>query len=113
MSSSNRLRLLTTTVLLIALLHFCAPALADAPHVQQVASGVWRLRFGNPEPLTPIHFRSAEPATDAMKSLPLAADLPITPRQMSFSVRARGCSIELPMTKGERIYGLGLNTTFF
>ena len=98
---------------LVALVLICAPALADAPNVQQVAPGVWRLRFGNPEPMTPMHFRSGEPAIEGMKSLPVARDLPIAPQQMSFSVRPRGCALELPMTKGERIYGLGLNTTFF
>jgi alpha-D-xyloside xylohydrolase len=113
MPQPNLPRSLNTIGFLVALMLFCAPALADAPDVQQVAPGVWRLRFGNPEPLTPMHFRSAEPAMDGLKSLPLTKDLPIAPQQMSFSARPRGCALELPMTKGERIYGLGLNTTFF
>jgi len=113
MAQSNMPGFSKTIGFLVALMLFCAPSLADAPNVQQIAPGVWRLRFGNPEPLTPMHFRSAEPATDAMRSLPLATNLPIALEQMSFSVRPRGCALELPMTEGERIYGLGLNTTFF
>jgi alpha-D-xyloside xylohydrolase len=113
MSQSNVLRLPKTIGFLVALLLFCAPLLADAPSVQQVAPGIWRLRYGAPEPLTPMHFRSADPAIDGLKSLPAANDLPITPEQISFTVRPRGCTLELPMTKAERIYGLGLNTTYF
>jgi alpha-D-xyloside xylohydrolase len=113
MSLLNKLRFSRIIGFAMSLALFCPSKPADAVDVQQVAPGVWRLRFGNPEPLTPIHFRSAEPAVEAMKSLPAAKDLPIALKQISFSVRPRGCTLELPMTRGERIYGLGLNTTFF
>ena len=109
----NRIRGLKAIGIIITLMSFSAPALADGPNAQQVAPGVWRVRFGNPESLTPMHFHSAEPAIDAMKSLPDVKDMPIALGQMSFSVRARGCALELPMTKDERIYGLGLNTSLF
>ncbi len=110
---SNMLRFQSTIGLVLSLLLACGSAFADAPNAELVAPGVWRLRFGNPETLTPVHFRSAEPAIEGMKSLPVVNDPPIASETISFSVRPRGCALELPMTKDERIYGLGLNTTLF
>lgn len=107
------LRSLKTLTLFAILILFCASAYADAAKVQQVAPGVWRVRFGNPETLTPVHFRSAQPAIEGMNSLPTVKDAPIAPETISFSARQRGCAIEIPMSKGERIYGLGLNTNLF
>jgi alpha-D-xyloside xylohydrolase len=113
MQQSNRLRTARTIGLFITLMSSCLSTFAEAPKVEQVAPGVWRLRFGTPEKFTPIHFRSAEPALERMKILPAVQDPPIAAEKISFTVRPRGCALELPMAKDERIYGLGLNTKFF
>ena len=86
---------------------------AESAQVSQVAPGVWRLRFGNPEKFTPSSFRSAMPATPAMAKMPTAAQMPLSASKITSRRSARGCSIELPMAAGEKFYGLGLNTAIW
>jgi alpha-D-xyloside xylohydrolase len=84
-----------------------------APRVELVAPGIWRIRFGSPEEFTPTHFRSAPMDTAALDAI--ASDLPppIDPAKIAFDVSGRGCSLRLPMTKNESIYGFGLHTELF
>lgn len=86
---------------------------AAAPSVELVAPGIWRLRCGIPEANVPTRFRSAPVQIDAIKALPQVNDSPIAVDQIAVSVGSRGCTVELPMTPEEKIYGLGLNTTLF
>lgn len=103
-----------------ALLGVCALALAASarraeaaePRVDHVAPGVWRLRFGRPEPNTPLRFRSAPVRKDALAALPAAA-MPLDVSRMSFVRSARGCAAQLPLTKDEKVYGFGLSPALF
>ncbi len=101
------------TTVLATLLALTAGAHASAPVAELVAPGIWRIRYGTPETNTPLKFRSAEPNAAGLAALPKVDAIPLPIEQTSFTAAARGCSIELPMAKDERIYGLGLNTTFF
>jgi alpha-D-xyloside xylohydrolase len=85
-------------------------AVGAAPKFQQVLPGVWRVRFGTPEKLTPLSYRSAPAAKDGLAALPKEGQ-PLT--GISFRRTARGIAIELPLAGDEKIYGLGLNTRSF
>lgn len=100
----------------LALLAFFALAsLAPAadPQIQSIAPGVWRIRFGRPEPFTPTHFRSAPVDTADLAKMPFSQPIPLNPAQIAFHASARGCSVLLPMQDGDSIYGLGLSTEIF
>ena len=84
-----------------------------APKVEQVAPGIWRIHFGQPEPFTPTHFRSGEMNTVGLKTMPASRSMPLDPSKISFHVSSRGSSVLLPMDPRENIYGLGLSTTLF
>lgn len=81
--------------------------------IKRVLPGVWRVRFGKPEKLTPVHFRSAAPARKGFTLLPPCDAAGLDPETIVFKTTSRGCSLELPMTQEEHIYGLGLNTRLF
>ena len=86
---------------------------SPAPKAELVAPGTWRLHFGEPEPFTPTHFRSAAIDTADLQSKAGNAPIPLDLSKISFRVSSRGCSLLLPMTTGESIYGLGLSTELF
>ncbi|HEX7651902.1 MAG TPA: TIM-barrel domain-containing protein, partial [Verrucomicrobiae bacterium] len=99
--------------LALALSATAIAANAAQPKVDQIAPGIWRLRFGTPEKFTPTHFRSAEPAQASLAALPATATLPLDLNQISCQISARGCALLLPMEPNESIYGLGLHTELF
>ena len=71
--------------------------------------GVFRFRFGQPENGTPSQQMYVKPPRrEAMAELP-HAEPPFDASQIKFTVSRRGCRLELPLTAGEDIYGLGLN----
>ena len=85
----------------------------SAPQTELVAPGIWRLHFGNPEPFTPTHFRSAPMDAAGLEKMPFHQPMPLDAAKISFQVMARGCSLLLPMQSGESIYGFGLHTELF
>lgn len=98
-------------LLLTATITICATA---APQAGQIAPGVWRIRFGEPELFTPTHFHSARPDIAGLEKVSAAIQaLPLDLRDISFQVSDRGCSVLLPMTSDESIYGFGLHTELF
>jgi alpha-D-xyloside xylohydrolase len=100
----------TTTVLLAgALMASAAPA--NLP--EQIAPGIWRLRFGAPEEFTPTRFQTAPMDAKGLQAMPGGRKFPLDLSQITFKASARGCSVLLPMKDGEGIYGFGLNTELF
>src|ERR1700739_3734204 len=91
---------------------FCADD-SPAPKIQQVAPGVWRIRFGHPEQFTPTHFRTAPMDVAGLKDMASSAQLPFNPAKIVCQVSDRGCSVCLPMERNESIYGFGLHTELF
>jgi alpha-D-xyloside xylohydrolase len=83
------------------------------PQIKLIAPGIWLLHFGNPEQLTPTHFRSAEMATAGLEKMPFNQPMPLDAAKISFQVSDRGCSLLLPMKPDENIYGFGLHTELF
>ena len=86
---------------------------SSAPKVELVAPGIWHIRFGSPEEFTPDHFRSAPMDTAGLDAMSSDLSPPIDPAKIVFDVSDRGCSLRLPMTKNESIYGFGLHTELF
>ena len=82
-----------------------------APRAVQVYPGVWRVRLGSPERLTPMRYRSAEPVEAGLKALGGGAGQVVP--NIQFRPTERGCTVELPMGKAEKFYGLGLSTKTF
>ncbi len=84
-----------------------------APKVELVAPGIWRIHFGNPEELTPTHFRSAPMDSADLQKMFASRKMPLDLSTLSFHVSDRGCSLAFPMKRNESIYGLGLSTELF
>lgn len=78
-----------------------------------VAPGVWRIRLGTPEDLTPLEFQARPMDEKSFCTLPECTDIPLGLSEIVFNTTSRGCSVELPMQVGELIYGLGLSTRVF
>ena len=91
----------------------CAQPNLPVPKIQVIAPGIWRLRFGNPEPFTPTHFRSSEMDEAGLKNMPASQSVPLDVAKVSFQVSDRGCSLQWPMKSGENLYGFGLHTRLF
>ncbi len=87
--------------------------LARHYQLDAVAPGVWRLRLGQPEKLTPMSFRTEPAHTHEMEALPPCPRLPIQVSSIGFKTTGRGAVVELPLQAGERIYGLGLQFNLF
>jgi alpha-D-xyloside xylohydrolase len=81
--------------------------------MEQTASGVWRIRFGQPEKLTPTRFQEHPPCLKEIAGLPTCARLPIKVSTIGFKASGRGSALELPLEPGEQLYGLGMNLKVF
>ena len=86
---------------------------SPAPKIQQVAPGIWRIRFGDPEQFTPTHFRTAPMDMAALKEKTPGSRMPFDLTKILCQVSDRGCSLCLPMGRNESIYGFGLHTELF
>lgn len=93
-----------------ALLVVTAMSNAAAPAGHEVMPGVFHFRVGEPERLTPKHFRSAAPNLVALSSLPKVGASPVG---VTFRQSPRGCIVDVPAAKDEKFYGLGLSTSTF
>lgn len=80
---------------------------------QQVAPGVWRIRLGEPEKLTPIAFQEDPPRQASLAALPLCKDSPIELSAIEFRTTGRGCALKVPLVADEQLYGLGMNLKVF
>jgi alpha-D-xyloside xylohydrolase len=76
----------------------------------QVARGVWRIRFGSPEAVTPVSTRHYQPADASTAGLPEVATCPVT---VTGKATARGFLLRIPLAPYEMVYGLGLQLHSF
>lgn len=108
-------------LLLILPLLLLSPNLNAAPSggekknvsCEQVADGIWRIRLGKPEELTPTRFRSGPIQTEALILMGGPKEPPIKPEEIQFFASPRGLAVTLPMSAKEHIYGLGLSARGF
>lgn len=75
--------------------------------MKQVAPGIWRIRFGRPEKMTPVALREEKPDRAGLRRLPPAPACPLDPARWRFLHTPAGCRIEIPVGD-EAFFGLGL-----
>ena len=73
-----------------------------------IANGVWKIRLGEPEKLTPMTFKEEGTLLEVLDQLPCQDESPLKIEDIRFKTTARGCVIELPLQATEKIYGFGL-----
>ena len=75
---------------------------------QQIAPGVWKSVVGSPDGITPLSVADVKPRLDGLQKL---GDIPF-PALLGESVHEKTDGrifLRFPLTKGEQLYGLGLN----
>lgn len=70
--------------------------------------GIWRLRFGAPEALTPVTTRRYPPASEGLSGLTEVNRPPLPLRSITGTQTDRGFEVTVPLQPAEMIYGLGL-----
>src|SRR5260370_22158898 len=78
---------------------------AAAGETVEILPGVWRVRFGTPEAITPTSTRHYPPAIPGFQTLPAVANCPLKP---SARPQRGGYVVSLPLDRNELVYGLGL-----
>lgn len=81
---------------------------AHLPGFERLGPGVFRIVLGSPETITPVQRRPAPPAWDRFSALPEAERTPFLADEVSFRIHARGCTVVLPYSPDEGVFGLGL-----
>ncbi len=76
--------------------------------VGPILPGIWRIRLGTPEALTPVRARSYPPARAGLAKLPALENSPIAFPSIAGHASRRGFEVTLPLEPGEMIFGLGL-----
>jgi alpha-D-xyloside xylohydrolase len=80
---------------------------------QLVAPGIWKVRLGVPEKLTPVSLREVSIAEEGLRrSLPGAAS-PLPAVEIQGHSSQRGFVVSLPLEPDELVYGLGLQLLSF
>ncbi|MBA3685829.1 MAG: glycoside hydrolase [Planctomycetes bacterium] len=73
-----------------------------------VAPGVFRLRCGTPEAITPIAVRRSQAKLPELEALPTAERAPFDAAQVQVRHGARGLVVTMPLRRGSGVFGLGL-----
>ena len=81
--------------------------------MQQIAKGVWKLVLGEPEQMTPEHFRSFPIKTEAIDEVTISHSRAFTEEEIGWKKSRRGITVTLPMRTNEDIYGFGLQLQGF
>ncbi|MDD2213901.1 MAG: glycoside hydrolase family 31 protein [Oscillospiraceae bacterium] len=81
--------------------------------LQNLANGIWKISWGEPEIHTPLQHRPMPPAAEKLQALPAAPPLPLQAADFDCQINRRGVTIRLPMGPTEDIYGFGLQLLSF
>ena len=75
--------------------------------MQQIHPGVWKIRFGTPEKVTPVKLRHRKAANKALTQM---GDVPCPFAEGAITAKktARGMVLRVPLEAEEQFYGLGL-----
>ncbi len=76
--------------------------------VQEVAPGVYRMRLGEPDKVTPVGMRDTPILSEGFAALPPARRPPIAEAAVTYRPTRRGLVVELPLGEEEHVYGFGL-----
>ncbi len=85
-----------------------SPMQSQTSRAEAVLPGIWRLRFGTPEALTPVKTRRYQPAREALANLTPVNSPPLPLIRFRGSGTNRGFKVSLPLEPDEMVYGLGL-----
>jgi alpha-D-xyloside xylohydrolase len=77
-----------------------------------LSNGVIKLTAGKPDTLSPLKFRVAPPMNSALAELPVSRE-PFPLDSIQIRVNPRGTVVVLPLSKGEQLYGLGMQLGAF
>ena len=83
-----------------------------ATEILDVYPGAWRVRFGRPEPLTPVSTRKYRPAETALRAAG-TLKVPFPLDSITGMRTKRGMAVTIPLEPNELIYGLGLQFRSF
>ncbi len=81
---------------------------AQTPSWTEVAPGVWRMQVGKPDSYTLLSAAGVKPNEAAIGELPPAA-FPMAENEIAFRIDNQQTYLRLPLTRGEQLYGFGLN----
>lgn len=81
-----------------------------APSAERAGPGIWRVRIGQPEPITPVSTRHHAPRHAALEQIGAMGECPV---QITGSIGPRGVLLSIPLQPDEQIYGLGLQLQSF
>lgn len=84
------------------------PGKAESAKGSEQLPGVWRLRFGIPEAVTPVSSRFYPPAKQSFTRLPPVNRPPLAFSEITGGASERGFELTFPLAGGEMLYGLGL-----
>lgn len=76
--------------------------------IEKIAEGIWRIRFGTPESITPFSLCKVNIAFEALAEMDIIEHPPFTEKDFSFEVTSRGCVLQHKLNYREKIYGFGL-----
>lgn len=76
--------------------------------MQEIAKGIWKITFGEPEKFTPVHFKKEAVRKDEIEQLGISQKVPWNEDDIHWRQSKRGIEIKIPMNTDEDIYGFGL-----
>lgn len=91
---------------------FCQNVLAETVKKEEIALGVYKLTLGNPEPFTPYVLSETKPDIKAMSEM-RKGQLPFELRDIIINRTKRGCSVAIPLSDKEQLYGFGMQIGSF
>jgi len=100
----------------ILLILLCAVTIGKAQlsskQIDEVAPGVYKITFGEPDRFTPYSFCDEDPLTKQLLDLP-TNKAPFNLDLIEIKRSSRGCVVNIPLTDKEQLYGFGLQMNSF
>ena len=87
--------------------------MAVTGQLTEVHPGVWRIRLGEPEPITPTGLFPRTPAAEGLEQLSRVSECPVRVESVGGEVTPRGYLLSMPLVENEQVYGLGLQLHSF
>ena len=76
--------------------------------ISLIAPGIWKIRLGEPETVTPVSVRQSHIQHSSLVAMPAVDAPPFEVKKIQLRKSARGSTLTLPMSRDEGVYGLGL-----
>ena len=80
--------------------------------MQKIANGIYKLRWGVPEKVTPVSVLQPNMKEEALSKLP-DVSIPFSADSIKIKKTARGVLVEIPLAMDEDVYGFGLQLKSF